>query len=430
MLRKLQRKERTVPLSTTKTAFLVEVARDPEVGTPTYVYDLDAIAAEARELLRALEDSSGLVAYAVKANSAGPIVRTLAHEGCGADVVSGAELELSLACGVLPSKIVYSGVAKTNDEIDLAISRTICAVQAESVEEIARLETRAAALGRRVRVSVRVNPGFEAQAIGTHVHITTGHDEAKFGVPLADVDLAVRNVHAAAHLDLVGVTCHLGSQLTEVTAYVDGARILFDLGARALSLGAPLEFIDTGGGFGIDYGAGCAVRPADFVRAVRAAQRAKGLEKLQLHLEPGRALVGPHGVLVARVIQTKTARAGGRLLRWLMIDAGMNDLIRPALYQARHRIVSLEGQSGPRVKWRVVGPVCESSDDFGEHELPEAVPELVAILDCGAYGYTMASQYNSRALPVEVFVRGGRVVARTERAPRGEWVKRRAGLGE
>jgi diaminopimelate decarboxylase len=413
-------------------AVLEEIARDPALGTPTYVYDLDAIAVEARELTAAL-GPGGLVAYAVKANSAGPIVRALAREGCGADVVSGAELELALACGVPPEKIVYSGVAKTDDEIGVALgagARGICAIQAESAEEVARVAARAERLGRVARISLRINPAIDEDALGTHAHIATGHDEAKFGVPLEQVDDLVAAALAAPTLRLVGLTCHIGSQLTSTSAYVAAAQVLFDAASRAKGRGAPLEFVDTGGGFGIDYGEGCAARPADFVRAALGAKRGAGLAALALHIEPGRALVAAHGVLLARVVQTKLAKIGGRDRRWLLVDAGMNDLIRPALYQARHRIVALAAPAGPLVAWRVVGPVCESSDDFGEHDLPARAPALVAILDAGAYGYTMASRYNGRALPAEVFLRAGKIVARVPRAPRHAWVDERATIAE
>jgi diaminopimelate decarboxylase len=343
-------------------------------------------------------------------------------------VVSGAELEVALACGISADAIVFSGVAKSDDEIDLALQagpHGILAIQAESVEEVERVAARAAARGKVARLSLRVNPGIEEDALGTHSHIATGHDEAKFGIPLADLDEAVGRALAAPSLRLIGLACHVGSQLTSLDAYLQGARVLFEAALRVRGRGAPLSFIDTGGGFGIDYGGGCPVQPADFVRATLDAKRACGLEGLALHVEPGRSLVGAHGVLLARVIQAKRTAAGGR---WLMIDAGMNDLLRPALYQARHRIVPLR-QGGPHdARWRLVGPVCESSDDFGEHALPEQPPELVAILDAGAYGYTMASRYNGRALPAEVFLRGGRVAACVPRAPRRAWVDERAGI--
>ncbi len=405
---------------------LVDLARDEATGTPTYVYDLDAIANEARELERAFDGAAHLIAYAVKANSAGPIVRALAREGCGADVVSGAEMRVALGCGVAPEAIVFSGVAKTDDEIDRAIAARIGAIQVESNEEIDRVDARANAAGSRARIAIRVNPGLERDAIDTHAHIATGHDEAKFGIGEGDMGAAIARALALPGVELVGVASHVGSQLTSVDSYVAAARALFAVARAAREKGAAIAFVDTGGGFGIDYGDGCDARPADFVRAVRAEQRAHRLDDLALHIEPGRAMVAAHGVLLSRVIQTKRAAADRA---WLMIDAGMNDLIRPALYQARHRIVSLSAPSSDARVVRVVGPVCESSDDFGEHAHLDGAA-YVAILDAGAYGYVMASRYNGRALPAEVFLRGARIVARSARKNVDEWADERVGIAE
>jgi diaminopimelate decarboxylase len=402
---------------------LADVARDPRAGTPTYVYDLDGIAAEAVELRAAFDDAPHLVAYAVKANSAGPIVKTLAAGGCGADVVSGAELTLAVACGMAAARIVFSGVAKTDAELDLAIGvgdSGIAAIQVESVEELSRISARAAAARRVARVSLRINPAVEIGALDTHRHIATGHDEAKFGVPLASVTDALSVLEGDRNLRLVGVGAHVGSQLTATDGYLASARALFTL-ARDVRARFDVAFVDAGGGFGIDYGEGCAVRPADFMRSTRKLQREMGLDDLALYCEPGRSLVGAHGVLVARIIQRKIAEPR----RWLMIDAGMNDLMRPALYQARHRIVAVIDGGGPARAYRVVGPVCESSDDFGVHDLPDGELAEVAILDAGAYGYSMASRYNGRALPAEVFLRGGKMVASTPRGSVDEWVQDR-----
>jgi diaminopimelate decarboxylase len=405
---------------------LAELAQ--QVGTPTYAYDLDAMAAGARALRTGFDGAPHLVAYALKANTAGAVVRALAAEGCGADVVSGAELLVALACGMAPARVVYSGVAKTDQELDHAIASGIGAVQVESLEEIGRLEARAKAAGRKARVSVRINPGIDVRD-STHAHIATGHKEAKFGVPRDDAAHAVELVDQSRDLELVGMTTHVGSQSTDTAPYVAAARVLFKLVRELRDAGhaRSLVFVDTGGGFGIDYREGRSTLPADFIRAVRAVQRDHRLDDLALYVEPGRSLVAPHGVLLAGVIQAKVASAG----RWLMIDAGMNDLVRPALYQARHRIVPVNGELETRewVTWRVVGPVCESSDDFGEHRLPVAPPHVVAILDAGAYGYTMASRYNGRQLPAEAFVRGGSVVGRTQRVSAQEWADERARAG-
>ncbi len=411
---------------------LADVARDAAIGTPAYVYDLDAIASEARDLVASFDGAPHMVAYAVKANAAGPILRRLFAEGCGADVVSGAELTLALRAGLAPDRVVFNGVAKTDDEIDLAIGAGesgIGALQAESAEEVARIGARARARARVCRVSLRINPGLDAETVDTHRHITTGHDDAKFGIPLACVAGVLATISASPELRLVGLTSHIGSQLTSVDGYLASARVLFTL-AREVRSRFALSYLDTGGGFGIDYGEGCPVRPSDFIRATRRLQAELGLADLALYCEPGRALVAAHGVLLARVIQRKVA--GPR--RWTMIDAGMNDLMRPALYQAFHRIVPLVASAGATAgRYRVVGPVCESSDDFGVHELPddtaEAVLREVAILDAGAYGYAMASQYNGRPLPSEVFVAGGCVVGATSRRSTDEWVAARLAAG-
>jgi diaminopimelate decarboxylase len=362
------------------------------------------------------------VAYAVKANTAGPIVRALGRAGCGAEVVSGGELLVALGCDIPASSILFSGVAKTNAEIDLAIGagdRGILALQLESVEEIPRVAARAKALGRKARVSIRVNPDVDAD---THAHIATGHDEAKFGIAIEDLDAAFAAIDAASQqMELVGIGCHIGSQLTRIDEYVASAEVILGLVVRRRK---PLELVDLGGGFGVDYGPGCPAKPADFARAVTRLVQQSGLGPLRIVVEPGRCLVAPYGVLCASVVMTKQSRSKGVTRRWMMIDAGMNDLIRPALYAAKHRIEplsTLPPAESAGVGLRVVGPVCESSDDFGEHPFSEPVPRAVVIRDAGAYGFVMASEYNGRGLPVEIFLSGGRVVAEREGGSREAW---------
>jgi diaminopimelate decarboxylase len=393
-------------------------------GTPAYLYDIDGIRAAAQALEQSFGSGPHLIAYAAKANSAGPILETLFSEGCGADVVSGSELGLVLEAGLPPDKIVFSGVAKRDDEIDRALlagPAGICAIQAESVEEIVRIAARARAVGRVGKISIRINPGIQ---IDTHAHVATGHDEAKFGIVRGDLGEAYAAIDSSPDLRLVGLSTHIGSTQTSTEPYIAAARVLFDVVKARESTRGALEFVDAGGGFGIDYGQGCPVAPGDFVRALVAAQRAAGLSH-RLIIEPGRSLVGSFGVLLAGVIQTKVSPSSDR--RWMMIDAGMNDLIRPALYQARHRIEPIQATDGaPTARFRVVGPICESSDDFGIHELPaEPPPRRVVIRDSGAYGFTMASNYNGRPLPAEIFVSGGRIVSLSVRGSEAAWIESR-----
>lgn len=386
------------------------ILNDAGVTTPAYVYDVRAMQEEAEELRAAFGSSPNVVAYAVKANSAGSIVRTLASAGCGAEVGSAAELEVALRSGMAPEKTLLSGMGKTSTAIDAAIgagSEGLLAIQVDSVDEIARIAERARALGRPARISLRINPGVMADTLEA---IATGHDEAKFGIAMADLDAAMSAVTSEGpSLRLVGIGGHVGSQLVRVDEYLEGARVIVDLAreyAGAFSASARegrdgAEFVDFGGGFGIDYGAGCPARPADF-----AAEAVKLVDtvlpaRTTVVVEPGRCLVGSHGSLVASVVARKTS--GGR--RWLVLDAGMTDLMRPALYGARHRVEPLDDfPADGELRWRVVGPVCESTDDFGEFSFGERPPARVIIRDAGAYGYTMASHYNGRGRPTEVFI--------------------------
>lgn len=395
---------------------LEQVIARPGTSTPTYVYDLGGIAEQGANLVAALGEGD-LVAYAVKANSAGRVIDSLMKVGVGADVVSGAELQLVLAIGVPPARVVMSGVAKTDDEIDLAISSGIRSLQLESVEEVQRVQARAHAVGGAARVALRVNPSV---AIETHAHVATGHDKAKFGIPSEHIQDAMAAVDAAAELTLIGLSTHVGSTLMEPEPYLRAAAVVCRLARSRREAGKSLQYVDFGGGFGIDYGVGTPKPPADFARAAKALLREQELDDHSLIVEPGRSLVGSYGVLVARVLQPKRTKNG----RWLMIDAAMNDLIRPALYHARHRIEALDVSPNGE-PWQVVGPVCESADDFGAHQVSEAIPRFVVIRDAGAYGYCMSSNYNGRPLPGEIFLRDGSVVHEVVRSEPDQWIQAR-----
>lgn len=400
----------------------------PDLATPAYVYDLDGMTAEAKSLDEGFGAAPHLVAFAVKANSAGPIVRAFAGLGLGAEVVSGAECELALACGVSPDKISMSGVGKSPRDLDVAIGAGdagIFAIQLESVEEIAMAAARARALGRTARVSVRVNPSIEAD---THAHVATGHDEAKFGVPLVDLPAAWEAIAREPSLSLGGVSVHIGSQLTRTDEYIEGARALLDIAIDRAKAGHELRFVDFGGGFGIDYGKGCDAHPRDFARALVDLVGASRLAGTPIVVEPGRSLVASNGVLCATTVRVKRSRITTER-GWIILDAGMNDLMRPALYGSFHRIEAMEPAGpGEPFAYRVAGPVCESSDDFGDHTFTSP-PRRVVIRDSGAYGYTMASEYNGRSLPAEVFLSGGRVIATHVPRRPAEWARERAGIG-
>lgn len=400
-------------LGGTRLSTLLEQAHVP---TPAYVYDLDGIERAASQLKQAFGSRRHLIAYAMKANGAGSILRTLRDAGTGVCLVSGGEMKVALGAGILPGRMVISGVAKADWEIDMAISQGLYAIQVESLEELARIAGRARSLGRQARVGLRINPGVE---IESHSHIATGHDAAKFGIPRADVSAAFERIDASEWLVSVGVSTHVGSMLPTPKAYVESATAVCEIARQRLASGGTLEYMNFGGGFGIDYGPQAADAPTEFAQAAVTLAAKHGLDELELVVEPGRSLVGPYGMLVASVRQGKESPAR----RWLMIDAGMNDLLRPALYGAFHRIEPLERLPGTK-EWRVVGPICESSDDFGTHALGE-LPERVVVRDTGAYGFVMASEYNGRALPSEVFTKNGTVVHTSPSPGVDFWVERR-----
>lgn len=399
---------------------LADLASRTDIRTPFYAYDVDGIVAAALALKQGYGEHPHHVSYAVKANTAGRILRRLAAIGVGADVVSGGELRVALASGMAPDTIVFNGVAKTDAELDLAIGcgdRGILAICAESIEELPRIAARAKAAGKLARVSVRVKPGV---VVDTHANIQTGHDEAKFGVARVDVAHALALIAAEPHLALEGLAMHIGSQITELFDYNRAGLFLCELAQAHLAQGGTLSYLDFGGGFGIDYGGGCEVSPAEFTARTVAIVHEHGLDHLRLLCEPGRCLVGGEGALVTRVVQTKEGEYGG----WVFLDAGMNDLLRPALYMARHRIEPVVDGGRPSIHRRICGPVCESSDDFGGYQVPAdlAPGSLLVIRDAGAYGFTMASQYNARALPDEVFVEGGAVTQVSRSATLDSWI--------
>ncbi|TCZ52909.1 diaminopimelate decarboxylase [Roseicella aquatilis] len=386
---------------------LARIAAD--AGTPTWVYSAGALRRRARALKAAL-DGAGLrasVHYAVKANTSLAVLRVLAAEGLGADVVSEGELRAARAAGIPGAEIVFSGVGKTERELRLALDEDIAQINLESAEEAETLSALAASLGRTARVALRVNPDVDAR---THAKITTGRSENKFGVAIADAPALYARLAALPGLEPVGVATHIGSQITSgMAAYRAAYARLAELVQALRAAGLPVQHIDCGGGLGIPYRDEPAPSPEALAGAIKATLGPLGLPVM---LEPGRWIAGPPGLLLASVVLQKQGGASSPGRRFLVLDAAMNDLVRPAMYEAWHGILPVAPRDfvAPLSPADVVGPVCETGDTFARgRALPSLQPgALVAFLDAGAYGAAMSSTYNMRPLAAEVMVDGAR----------------------
>lgn len=374
------------------------------VGTPFYCYSSAALEAQYRRFAAAFAGQRALICFAVKANSNLAVIRSFARLGAGADVVSEGELRRALAAGVPPERIVFSGVGKTREELAFALARGIHQINVESEPELEALSEVAAAMGVKAPVALRVNPDVDAR---THAKITTGTKETKFGIDLGLIQHLARRAAALPGIALEGLAVHLGSQLTQLEPYRLAFHRLAELVAALRADGIALSRLDLGGGLGVSY-RDVAPPPAieDYAALVREATDGLGLA---VSIEPGRALVARAGVLVARIIYRKV----GATRRFLVLDAAMNDLMRPALYDAWHEIVPVREPSAgdERSAVDIVGPICESTDTFAaQRQMPAMRPgDLVAFLTAGAYGAVMSSAYNSRLLVPEAMVRGAEV---------------------
>jgi diaminopimelate decarboxylase len=372
-----------------------------EVGTPTYAYGVAHVETRYRELAEAVGGVPTSICYAVKANGSQAILRLLARLGAGADIVSGGELERVLAAGIAPQKVVFSGVGKTDDEVDAAIVAGIRSINVESSGELQRVAMRARSLGRVAPVSLRVNPDVDPE---THPYLATGLRESKFGIAMGDALALALEAHESPSLELVGLACHIGSQITEAAPYLDSLDRVRGIMDALRERGVRLRQLDLGGGIGIAYARDDArIDVKSWGQAIVRATRDLDVE---LVLEPGRWLVGNAGVLLTRVIGVKT----GEERSFVIVDAAMNDLLRPALYGSYHAVVParLPASDAPIAVADVVGPVCECGDFLAQERALSAVApgDLLAVLSAGAYGMTMASTYNTRPLPAEVLVRG------------------------
>jgi diaminopimelate decarboxylase len=383
-------------------------------GTPLYVYSAQAIRERVAAFSRAFSAVEHAICYSVKANSNLSILRLLAKLGCGFDVVSGGELERVRRTSPRAARnVVFSGVGKTASEIEAALRAGILLFNLESESELDLLAACAAKLKRGARVAFRVNPDVSAD---THPYISTGLQEHKFGVPLDEAPELYARATKSKHLRATGVSVHIGSQITDFAPFSAAMERVAELVRQLRDTGHKIEYVDAGGGLGINYQDG----KEDFTKRVNAYAQAimsplRGLG-VNLLLEPGRSIVGSAGILLTRVLYRKT----NGTKKFVVVDAGMNDLIRPSLYQAEHQIVPVQVSNSTREIVDIVGPVCESGDFFArDRELPTvAEGELVAILDAGAYGMALASNYNTRPRPAEVLVdgRAAKIIRKRETA--------------
>lgn len=366
-------------------------------GTPTYVYSRAHIEAQYRAYADALSGMPHLVCFAVKANSNLGVLNVLARLGAGFDIVSRGELERVLAAGGQPERIVFSGVGKTRDDMRRALEVGVHCFNVESTDELERLQLVAAELGVIAPVSLRVNPDVDA---GTHPYISTGLKENKFGIAIADAETVYARADALSHLEVVGVDCHIGSQLTTLPPFLDALDRLLALIDRLAVRGIRIRHLDLGGGLGVRYRDEQPPLAGDYIKAVR--QRIEGRD-LALVFEPGRSIVANAGLLLTRVEYLKHTEHKD----FAIVDAAMNDLIRPALYQAWMDVVPVQPRNGEVRHYDIVGPICETGD-FLAKERPLALAEgdLLAVRSAGAYGFVMSSNYNTRGRAAEVLVDG------------------------
>jgi len=373
-------------------------------GTPLYVYSAATIAERYRAIDAAFAGYPHSIHYALKANSTLAITRLLRSLGSHADANSGGEIDVALRAGILPSHIVFTGVGKTSAELGYAIDLGVRSINVESAGEIERIDALSGERQVRTKIAIRVNPDVDAR---THPHISTGLKTNKFGIPIGDVRALVAVTRGRPNVEVVGLHAHLGSQITTMEPLARGARALVDLARELATDGVRIEHLDIGGGLGVSYDGSPVPGPAEYAAAVLPILRESGLAVV---LEPGRHIMAPAGVLLTSVVDIKSG--------FVVMDAGMTEIIRPMMYNAFHRIEPVVVTDADPLTADIVGPLCESSDTLGKNRtVPRPqVGDLYAVLDAGAYGSVMASNYNRRLLPAEVMVEGGeaRVIRRRQ----------------
>ncbi|MCO6428925.1 diaminopimelate decarboxylase [Nitrosomonas communis] len=377
---------------------LIDIAN--EFGTPCYVYSRAALTAAYQEFSRAFAGRDHLICYAVKANSNLAILNVLARLGSGFDIVSGGELQRVLKAGGNPRKIVFSGVGKNQEEMRAALAADILCFNIESEMELLRLNQIAQEMNKVAPVSLRVNPDVDAK---THPYISTGLKENKFGIPMAEAERIYHAARELSHVHITGLDCHIGSQLTEIDPFIEASNKMLNLLDRLESQGLHIAHLDLGGGLGIRYNQESPPSIKDYVAALCVTV---GQRKQRILIEPGRSLVGNTGLLLTRVEYLKHAPHRN----FAIVDAAMNDLMRPALYDAYHEILPVIKKAGAVSTYQVVGPVCETGDFIGhDRKLTLAKDDLLAVMSAGAYGMSMSSNYNTRPRAAEVMVDGDTV---------------------
>ena len=376
----------------------VPVAKIAEaVGTPFYLYSHATLKRHFEAFDSAFTGADRIICFSAKANTSRAILRLFAGMGGGLDIVSGGELYRGLNAGFSPDRIVYSGVGKRIDEIDDALTAGIRMFNVESIQELELIDHRAGVLGRRAPISLRVNPDVDPK---THPYISTGLRKNKFGIDTETALEGYRTAMEMTHIDVIGIDCHIGSQITEAQPFKDALASLLRLKDQVEQMGVKIRYLDMGGGLGITYDRETPPHPGEYGRALVEAVRGTGLT---LILEPGRVIVGNAGILVTRVLYRKSAPDK----EFVIVDAGMNDLIRPTLYQAYHGIQPVMRKASEAIRADVVGPICESGDFLAQDREMSDVQrdDLLAVMSAGAYGFTMASNYCSRPRIAEVMVK-------------------------
>ena len=369
-------------------------------GTPCYVYSRAALTQTYQEFVRAFANDDHLICYAVKANSNLAILNLLARLGSGFDIVSGGELQRVLKAGGDPCKTVFSGVGKLADEIRMALAADILCFNVESIAELQLLNQIAAAMNKTAPVSLRVNPDVDAR---THPYISTGLKENKFGIPIEEAEQIYLSTDVFQNIRFVGLDCHIGSQLTELDPFVQAGEKLVSLVQRLRAHNLPITHLDLGGGLGIRYSNEALPSIQDYVMALR---QTLGPIKLRLLIEPGRSLIGNAGLLLTRTAYIKHTPDR----HFAIVDAAMNDLMRPSLYKAYHQILPIVRREGNLCNYQIVGPVCETGDFLGhDRKLILDSGDLLAVMSAGAYGMSMSSNYNTRPRAAEILVDGDTV---------------------